>query len=127
MPRFDSAQYDPPAPMATVQLRALQGSAKIENVALLIDTGADVTLIPTRAVDQIGATGTAGETIELLAFDGRPSSASIVTLDLVFLGRIFRGRYLLIDRDHGILGRVVLNHVRLLLDGPRQHWDELTS
>jgi hypothetical protein len=45
-------------------------------------------------------------------------------LDLLFLGRAFRGRYLLIEAEHGILGRDILNHVILLLDGPRQQWSE---
>jgi hypothetical protein len=45
-------------------------------------------------------------------------------LDMIFLARAFRGRYLLIEEDRGILGRDILNHVTLLLDGPRQQWSE---
>ena len=40
-----------------------------------------------------------------------------VELDLLFLGKAIRGRYLLYDQDYGILGRDVLNLVSLLMDG----------
>jgi hypothetical protein len=43
---------------------------------------------------------------------------------MIFLARAFRGRYLLIDGDHGILGRDVLNHLVLLLNGPEEQWTE---
>jgi hypothetical protein len=66
----------------------------------------------------------AGERYELMGFDGSRSFAPVVVLDLVFVKRIFRGRFLLIDEERGILGRDILSHVVLLLDGPRQQWSE---
>jgi len=45
---------------------------------------------------------------------------------LIFLQRAFRGRYLLIDSDRGVLGRDVLASVILLLNGPRQEWSQQT-
>jgi len=59
-----------------------------------------------------------------MRFDGSKSFAPVVMLDLLFLQRAFRGRYLLIEAEHGIVGRDILNHVILLLDGPRQQWSE---
>ena len=59
-----------------------------------------------------------------LGFDGSKSFAPVVMLDLLFLKRAFRGRYLLIEVERGILGRDILNHVSLLLEGPRQQWAE---
>ena len=41
---------------------------------------------------------------------------------MIFLNKAFRGRYLLIDAQHGILGRDVLSAVALLMDGPKQEW-----
>jgi hypothetical protein len=55
-----------------------------------------------------------------MGFDGTQSFASVVMLDLLFLRRAFRGRYLLIEAEHGIMGRDILNHVTVLLDGPQQ-------
>jgi hypothetical protein len=62
-----------------------------------------------------------------MGFDGSKSFAPVVILDLLFLRRAFRGRYLLIEAERGILGRDVLNHIAVLLDGPRQQWLEHTS
>lgn len=47
----------------------------------------------------------AGAGYELMGFDGAKSVAEAVQLDLLFLGRAFNGRFLLIDQTWGILGR----------------------
>lgn len=41
---------------------------------------------------------------------------------LVLMGRVYRGQYLLIDEEWGILGRNILNSFSLTLDGPNQQW-----
>ena len=89
-----------------------------------MDTGADVTLLPESTVEQLGIQPMAGQLYELIGFDGSTTSAPVVILDLLFLGRAFRGRYLLIEEDRGIMGRDILNHLSLLLDGPQQQWSE---
>ncbi len=63
---------------------------------------------------------------ELIAFDGTRSTASVADLDLIFLNRRFRGRYLLTTEDTGVLGRDILNHLALIMDGPRNQWTERT-
>ena len=124
MPSYDASRYDPPAPVAEVTLSRPDGGKSVSGVSLLLDTGADVTLLPRGAVERLGLSPLADMRYELLAFDGSKSFAPVVALDLVFLNRVFRGRYLLIDEEHGILGRDVLNHAALLLDGPRLLWTE---
>jgi hypothetical protein len=91
---------------------------------MLIDCGADVTLIPQAVVNGLGVTVDSGTTYELMGFDGSKSVAQAVQLDLLFLKRAFRGRFLLIDQVWGIVGRDVLNHVAILLDGPHLIWSE---
>ena len=59
-----------------------------------------------------------------MSFDGSKSVAPVAKLDMIFLRRAFRGRYLVIEEECGILGRNALNQVALLLDGPRQQWSE---
>jgi hypothetical protein len=59
-----------------------------------------------------------------MGFDGNLSTAPVVKAVLVFCGRTFRGQFLLIDQEHGILGRNILNAVPLVLDGPKLSWDE---
>jgi len=90
---------------------------------LLIDTGADVTLLPLGAVNAAGIEQT-GASYELLAFDGRSSAVGAVRAELLMLGRTFRGQFLVIDEQVGILGRNILNALALVLDGPRQTWSE---
>jgi len=38
--------------------------------------------------------------------------------------KVFRGRFLMIDQNWGVVGRDILNLVSLLLDGPRLTWRE---
>ncbi|HSV13205.1 MAG TPA: hypothetical protein VLI90_03035 [Tepidisphaeraceae bacterium] len=105
-------------------LRSLAGGSPLPNVLLLIDTLADVTLLPASAVKQLGIAPIAGAAYDLIGFDGSTSSATAVELDMIFLGRAYRGRYLLIDDEHGVLGREVLANVAMLFDGPGQEWTE---
>jgi predicted aspartyl protease len=91
---------------------------------LLVDTGADVTLLPLAAIEQLGVPLVADVKYELAAFDGTKSLVSVAVIDMIFLNRVYRGRYLLVDATEGVLGRDVLNHLRLLFDGPGQQWSE---
>jgi predicted aspartyl protease len=124
MPDYDAAQFDPPAPAARVALRNPHSAGMGLDVTLLVDTGADVTLLPRTAIEQLGTPLLVDQQYELLGFDGAKSVASAVIMEMVFLKRTFRGRFLLIDDELGIPGRDVLKHVALVLDGPRQKWWE---
>lgn len=124
MPRYESARYDPPAPVAEVGLRRAgdPGPPPVTGVRLLIDTGADVTLLPRAALAPLGLQPQPGDRYELIGFDGTRTTADAVELEMVFANKAFRGRYLLADADRGILGRDVLNALALLCDGPKQEW-----
>ena len=124
MPNYDASHFDPPAPVAAVTLRDPHSGATVSDVQVLLDTGADVTLLPRMTVERLGVPLLANEQYELMGFDGSRSFARVVMLDVLFLRRAFRGRYLLTEEERGILGRDVLNHVMVLLDGPRQQWSE---
>jgi hypothetical protein len=91
---------------------------------MVIDSGADVSLIPNMFAQQIGASAKLDVGYEVMGFDGTKSTAQAVDLDLVFLRRTFKGRFLLIDHPCGMLGRDVLNHVAIVLDGPGLVWSE---
>ena len=124
MPSYDASHFDPPAPVAQVTLRNSHSGATVSEVRLLMDTGADITLLPRTAVEQLGVPVLAGQQYELRGFDGSASFAPVVMLDLLFLRRAFRGRYLLTEEERGMMGRDILNHVMVLLDGPHQQWSE---
>jgi len=124
MPGYEASHFDPPAPVAQVVLRNPDSGATVSDVRLLLDTGADITLLPRAAVERLGVPTLPNQHYELMGFDGSKSFASVVIVDMMFLKRAFRGRYLLIEEERGILGRDILNHVTLLLDGPQQQWSE---
>ncbi len=124
MPSYDALRYDPPAPVVQVTLRHSISGTTVADVLLLLDTGADITLLPRAAVERLGVKPQAGLQYELIGFDGNRSTADVVELDMIFLQKVFRGRYLLIDDDRGILGRDVLAGVSVVLNGPGQEWSE---
>jgi hypothetical protein len=127
MPTYDDHFFNPPAPLARVTIRNSQGGKTVSDVPMLIDSGAHVTLIPQQLVILLGASIEPDTGYEVMGFDGRKSIAQVVSLDLIFLRRAFRGRFLVNGQEWGIIGRDVLNHVSLLLDGPRLMWEEQKS
>jgi len=124
MPAYDTTHFDPPAPLASVTLRHPDTGSILPDVPMLLDSGADVTLLPKAAVDVLGVAIVPGKHYELMGFDGSRSFVPVVRLELVFCRRTFRGQFLLVNQPKGILGRNVLNSVSLLLDGPHLMWDE---
>jgi predicted aspartyl protease len=127
MPAYDATWFKPPAPLAYVTLRNKETGAVLPDVPMLLDTGADVTLVPQSTIDSLGLIVVPNSRYELTGFDGGTSFAQVVHLELIFCRRTFRGQFLLIDQPWGILGRNVLNAVPLLLDGPHSIWDEQRS
>lgn len=124
MPDYDDKLFDPPAPVAKVTLRNPETGVTISEVPLLIDSGADATVIPQASVTLIGVVAIPDTRYELEGFDGSVSNAQVAQFDLLFLNRTFRGRFLLTDQDWGFLGRNILNHMSILHDGPNLAWDE---
>jgi hypothetical protein len=124
MPDYEALLFNPPAPVAWVALRDPDAGTIASDVPLPIDTGADVTLLPQAAIQALGVSPLADLRYELVGFDGSKSFASVVLIDMIFLQRVFRGRYLLTEDERGIMGRDILNHIALLLDGPRRQWSE---
>src|SRR5262245_50842323 len=98
MPTYDAVLFTPPAPVARVTLRRSGTSTTIEQVPMLVDSGADVTLVPKMFIETIGVSATEESSYELMGFDGTKSKAPAVELDLVFEKRAFVGRFLVIDR-----------------------------
>jgi hypothetical protein len=124
MPSYDDNGFAPAAPVARILLRHPDSGESIADVLMLIDSGADATLLPKSAVASLGI-ATTGERYKLEAFDGTINESEAVFAVIVFLNKSFRGRFLQIESEVGVIGRNVLNRVRLLLDGPALNWEEL--
>lgn len=90
MPAYNAVLFAPPAPVTQVTLGNPQTGQTVADIPLLIDSGADVTLIPQLAVDRLGLRIDSAETYELQSFDQHISTAHPVILERVFLNRTFR-------------------------------------
>src|SRR5580765_3929033 len=101
---YNTTWFDPPAPVAYVTLRDPQLDTIVTDVPLLLDTGADVSLVPHYAVQQLGTVLLSDSQHTLVGFDGSVSVSPSAQLELAFLKRTFRGRYLVIEQSWGILG-----------------------
>ncbi|MBV8856333.1 MAG: hypothetical protein JOZ02_05155 [Acidobacteria bacterium] len=123
MPGYDSARFTPPAPIAIVTLRNPESGVVREGVAMLLDTGADVTLLPRGIAGELGLSQSGGG-YELEGFGGGSSVAHAVRAEMVFLGLTFRGQFLLAEQDWGIIGRNILNVVSLTYNGPKLLWEK---
>ena len=123
VPTYDAVGFDPPAPVAEVTLSNPAAGARC-SVRMLIDTGADVSIVPQSALYQLGLALTGAPQYEVTGFGEGRAALPAVELRMIFLGHSFRGQFLVADRGHGILGRNVLNAVRLFLEGPALNWRE---
>jgi predicted aspartyl protease len=124
MPEYDVENFDPPAPVAYVTLRNPVTGAFLQGVTMLIDTGADATVLPRTYVEKLGVEPDKDKVYEAMGFDGQSSMVNMAELELEFLGRKFKGQFLLVDQPIGYLGSNILNNLRILLDGPRGKWNE---
>lgn len=111
-----STMYDPPAPTCDITLESADG-ARV-TLAALIDTGADATLIPVPHLHTIGA-----RRVFEMGLRSQWGERCVVYLYLVDIhvgGVTLPGVYVVGDErgDEVILGRDVLNRLRMTLDGP---------
>jgi hypothetical protein len=125
MPAYEDDGFAPPAPVARVSLRHPDSGETLSDVLMLIDSGDDVTLLPRSAVASLQLTGP-GDRYRLVGFDGTTNEAEAVQAVLLFLNKTFRGRFLQVESEVGVIDRNVLNCARLLLDGPALNWEELS-
>jgi hypothetical protein len=88
---------------------------------MLLDSGADVTLVPSWAA-RLVEVGGAEPDVLLAAYDGAVARYPVARLRIEFQGRRFTGAFVLVESAHGTMGRNILNQVIVTLDGPNQTW-----
>lgn len=71
---------------------------------------------------QLGVDIQLAQRYELAGFNGQVTEAVAALLTLKLDKYTFKGRYLLINQEWGIIGRNILNRLPLFLDGPHQKW-----
>lgn len=125
MPKYDAENFDPPAPVAYVTLRHIETGKSVLNIPMLIDTGADITLVPSDAIEKLGIDiNEDNASFEVQGFSGDSQTIQAITLEMQFLGKKFTGQFLVVNQPMGILGRNILNSVSILFDGVHLKWDE---
>jgi hypothetical protein len=123
MPDYDGTNFDPPAPVAAVTVRYSTSGEVVVDVLMLLDSGADATLLPQHVAEQLGLSGDESDVYELVGFNEARSTSQAVRADVRLLGKTFSGRFLVTPNSWGILERNVLNHLNLRLDGPNLQWE----
>jgi predicted aspartyl protease len=109
-----TSYVDPPAPVVTLRV-AVPGRGAGMAIVGLVDTGADMTLIPeavARSLDLplVSRVGVAGVT-------GQSESADVHAASFGLLGKHFLAEVVALGNE-AIVGRDLLNRFALLLDGP---------
>ena len=119
-----SASLNPPAPFLPVRVSNLTGAGPT-TVSAKIDTGADITAIPAYFVEQLDL-APAGELV-VEGYDGQ--RATVLCYDIVLHVdrlRVVGLSVVAFAEDYALLGRDVLNRLRILLDGPELTTEILT-
>ncbi len=119
MPPYESEGFDPPAPLARAAV--VGAEERIVDVRMLVDTGADVSVIPRSVAAELGA-AVRHSGIRLQTYDGNQSEAEVADVGVEVGTYRFRGTFVVSDTQYGILGRNILNLLLLTLDGPRLFW-----
>lgn len=123
MPAYEFGWFDIPAPVARATIINLVTGESCADVPMLLDTGADSSMIPVDAVREVNAQTLPDRAYEIAGYDGKTSLAPIVQLQMIWMGYKFNGEFMLIEQEYGIIGRNILNLLPVLFDGPRLSWE----
>jgi predicted aspartyl protease len=112
--RFDE-NFDPPAPVLPIRIGGMREDDPAAMLRMLVDTGADCTLIPVRIarslrlpiVDKVEVQGVGG-----VAQSGTVHAARVRIAGLRVVARVVA------FEDEALLGRDLLNRLMLEVDGP---------
>jgi predicted aspartyl protease len=119
--------YQPPFPSFRVTLVNDGEGLRLSEVPALLDTGSDGTLVPIIYLQQIYAPALTDT--RLRSHWGEWRVAQLFSVDLEINGFKLPGVFVVGDEvgEDIVLGRNVLNKLRLLLDGPANVTELLTS
>jgi predicted aspartyl protease len=110
--------YSPPVPVCQVSFSVARTGRSVGPLGAILDTGADGTLVPQRHLDAIGARRVMETGLRSQWGERRVVVLYLVTLHI---GEFeLPGTYVVGDEqsDEIVLGRNVLNRLKIWLDGP---------
>jgi predicted aspartyl protease len=111
-------QVSPPAPFVYVAMTDPAERSRVEDVAAQVDCAADITVIPSRVVEQLQLARL--DMTMAMGFDGRLTEVPSYLVRIAIRGFPESTVKVLASRDEPfvLLGRDVLNRHRIVLDGP---------
>lgn len=111
-----SDAFDPPAPIVPVRVRGPEGTDVAEMDAK-IDTGGDLSAVPEHHVTSLDLVP--GRVVRAAGFLGGPEEVVLFRADIEIVGvRLPFVEVLATRRPYAILGRNVLRHLVVVVDGP---------
>lgn len=115
MYRYDT-RFTPPAPVLPVFISSPSGSSQFQ-VEAMVDTGTEITVIPSAAARTLSLQP--AYVVRARVFGGRPREAAVfaASVSLESGARQMVG-VLVWDEWFALLGRDIINHWSLTLDGP---------
>jgi len=115
MPSY-SRDFDPPAPVVSCTIYCPVDRRRVTSVLGEIDTGADISVVPQSVVDALKLIPRRLLITE--GYDGTQSQWPSYMVDLEIEGQEVRDvEVIALPRENGILGRDVLNHFIVTLNG----------
>lgn len=117
-----SRKYHPPAPVVPVKIAIPDEAPRQETFPALVDTGADGTFIPSSVLENLNLPVSYMTNVRS-HFGERLHRVPIHKIDLILSDSIRLPSIEVVADDYGeqiIIGRNVLNKLRLHLDGPKQ-------
>jgi hypothetical protein len=121
MPAYDY-NFNPPAPVAEVTVVHIVTGASSASLSGKLDSGADVAVIPEKLVAQLSLTPKGY--IWTRGYDGAYSRRAVYYVRLIVEGfNLPTVRCIVADRANVLLGRNVLNHFIITLDGKNLTFD----
>ncbi len=121
-----SRDFDPPAPFMDVIIAASNDSGPQRSVGTLLDTGAEISIIPQQIAHELELSPYAEMIIE--AFDGRRQRVNLYAVTLEVAGtHLSPVRAVAYPSSYAILGRDVLNRFLTTLDGPHLSFEITAS
>jgi predicted aspartyl protease len=117
----------PPMPALEIRLGYPEEALRLGPVVAILDTGADGTIVPQDWLDRISAPLV--DEVRVRGHWGDWRIARVFTVDLGIGDLLLPGIEVVGDEeeDEAILGRNVLNRLKLLLDGPQRLTELLNS
>ena len=115
-------EEQPPAPFLDVVVHHPEDTAQTVQVQAKIDTGADISAVPATLVAQLGLPIASKMNVE--GYDGVATTVSTYSVLIEVRQARFRVREVIsISETYVLLGRDVLNHFYIHLNGPELTFD----